>query len=677
MHFSFGIVAGLAVLYFVAAKVGLLLAAVSPSATPVWPPTGIAFAACLVLGSRVWPAIFAAAFLANITTAGSVGTSLGIAAGNTLEALVGAYLVGRLANGPAVFDRVRDIFAFVGLAALASTTVSATIGLASLALGGYAHWAELGPIWLTWWLGDATGNLIFAPLIVLWARNRSLQWTREQLIEAAFLLGALVLVGVGVFGRSSTFGSFPLDFLCLPLLLWAAFRFGPRETATATVLLSTFATWGMLTDSGPVTSEFRNGALLLSQLFLATMSVTALATAVLVSERKRAEALATEAADRAESANRAKDEFLAMLGHELRNPLGAIASAVRVLERVANDADRAAPARAIIARQVDRLARMVDDLLDVTRVTTGKIALQRRAVDLADGVSACVAALNAAKRLEGYELQVEIEPTWVDADPARLEQIVMNLLLNALKYTPPGGRIRVVTQTERDQGVLRVEDTGIGISPELLPRIFDLFVQGHREPDRAQGGMGVGLTLVRRLTDLHGGEVDVASDGSGRGSVFTVRLPLAAAPQAAATSSRPSTTEAVRRRVLTIEDYADARDSLRSLLELSGHEVREAADGPTGVELALRLRPDVVLIDIGLPGLDGYSVARRIRSGPQGHLMVLAAVTGYGQPDDRRRAQEAGFDALLVKPVDLDQLTEILATRRPDQIAAAEPRTTS
>ena len=665
MHFSYRIVAGVAVLYFVAARVGLLLAAVSPSATPVWPPTGIAFAACLVLGYRVWPAIFAGAFLANITTSGTLGTSLVIASGNTLEALVGAYLVTRMANGPRVFDRARDIFAFVGLAALASTTVSATIGLTSMSLGGYAQWADVGSIWLTWWLGDATGNLIFAPLMVLWARDRVVRWTHEQFVEAVCLLGALVLVGVGVFGRSSTFGSFPLDFLCLPLLLWAAFRFGPRETATATVLLSAFAMWGMLTGSDSSTSEFHNSALLLSQIFLATMSVTALATAVLVSERKRAEAMATEAADTAESANRAKDEFLAMLGHELRNPLGAIASAVRVLERVENDAERAVPARAIIVRQVDRLARMVDDLLDVTRVTTGKIALQRRPVDLADSVAACLAALNTAKRLEGYDVQVAMESVLVDADPARLEQIVMNLLLNALKYTPARGRIRVTTRAERDQGVLRVEDSGIGISPDLLPRIFDLFVQGDREPDRAQGGMGVGLTLVRRLTDLHGGHVEVASDGVGHGSAFTVRLPLAAPSQAPATASKPSTPPPAPRRVLTIEDYADARDSLRSLLELSGHEVREAADGPTGVELALRLQPDVVLIDIGLPGLDGYGVARRIRSAPQGRLIVLAAVTGYGQPEDRRRAQEAGFDALLVKPVDPDRLTEILATRRP------------
>jgi len=658
MGFNLTAVVGLAAVYFVAAKGGLLLAAISPSAAPVWPPTGIAFAAVLVLGHRVWPAIFAGAFLANLLTAGSAGTSLAIAAGNTLEALVGAHLVARFANGPKVFDRARDIFAFVGLAALASTTLSATIGLTSLSLGGYAPWAEFGPIWLTWWLGDATGNLIFAPLIVLWARDRTLGWPHERRVEAAFLLGAVILAGVVAFDRSSLFPGFPLAFLCLPPLIWASFRFGPRETATATVLLSVFVTWGMLMRADVYPPELRNSALLLSQVFLATMSTMALTTSVLVSDRRRAEAVANNAAATAGAANQAKDEFLAMLGHELRNPLGAIASAVRVLERVDGRDDRAASARAIIVRQVDRLARMVDDLLDVTRVTTGKIALQRRPVDLAEAVSGYLAALNAARRLEGYEVEVHVPPLWVDADPARLEQIVMNLLLNAIKYTPTGGRIGVRARAEGDHAVLRIEDSGVGIPPDLLPRIFDLFVQGAREPDRATGGLGIGLTLVRRLTDLHGGRVEVASEGPGRGSVFTVRLPLAAAP-GEATSASPPTLAPVRRRVLTIEDYADARASLRSLLELSGHEVREAVDGPTGVELALRLRPDVVLIDIGLPGLDGYDVARRIRSAPQGHLMVLAAVTGYGQPEDRRRAEEAGFDTLLVKPVRPEQLTEL------------------
>jgi CheY-like chemotaxis protein len=336
---------------------------------------------------------------------------------------------------------------------------------------------------------------------------------------------------------------------------------------------------------------------------------------------------------------------------------------VRVLERVESHSERAVSARAIAVRQVDRLARLVNDLLDVTRVTTGKIALQRRPVDLGDAVSACLAALNAEKRLESYELHVEVPPIWIDADPARLEQILMNLLLNAIKYTPARGQIRVEARSEGAEAFLRVEDNGVGIPSDLLPRIFDLFVQGEREADRPQGGLGVGLTLVRRLTVLHGGRVEAASAGPGLGSAFTVRLPLAMPPPATATSLR-GTTGVVPRRVLMIEDYADARHSLRSLLELAGHQVREANDGPSGVELALRLEPDVVLIDIGLPGLDGYGVARRIRSAPRGHRIVLAAITGYGQPEDRRRAEEAGFDAVLVKPVDPDQLTELLATRR-------------
>lgn len=281
--------AGVTVLYLAAAKVGLLFAAISPSATAVWPPAGIAFAACLVLGYRVWPAIFLGAFLANITTAGSVGTSFAIAAGNTLEALAGAALVTRWANGPKVFDRARDIFAFVGLAALASTTVSATIGVTSLALGGYVQWADYGPVWLTWWLGDATGELIFSPLLVLWARTRSQPWGRDQVVEAALLLCSLLVVGGGVFGRASPLGLFPLSFLCIPPLLWAAFRFGPRDTATATVLMSAIAVWGHFRILGSLSTELRNSALLLLQVFMATMSVTAVSVAALAWDRKRAD----------------------------------------------------------------------------------------------------------------------------------------------------------------------------------------------------------------------------------------------------------------------------------------------------------------------------------------------------------------------------------------------------
>jgi CheY-like chemotaxis protein len=238
----------------------------------------------------------------------------------------------------------------------------------------------------------------------------------------------------------------------------------------------------------------------------------------------------------------------------------------------------------------------------------------------------------------------------------------MNLLLNAIKYTPREGHIGVVVQAEGDQAVLRVEDSGAGISADLLPRIFDLFVQGQSEPHRAHGGLGIGLTLVRRLVDLHGGSVEAASAGPGRGSVFTVRLPGIAPHTTKAPSATSSTAAHVRRRVLIIEDNDDARGSLRSLLELSGHEVHEAADGPGGVEMALHLQPEVAIVDIGLPGLDGYEVARRIRSSPVGRRIVLVALTGYGQPEYRRKAEEAGFDAHLVKPLDEHRLTELLAT---------------
>jgi signal transduction histidine kinase len=380
-------------------------------------------------------------------------------------------------------------------------------------------------------------------------------------------------------------------------------------------------------------------------------------------ERERASLLAAALTARgeAEAANRAKDEFLAMLGHELRNPLGAIASAAHVLDRV-EEPGRLGQARAIIGRQVQHLARMVDDLLDVARVTTGKIALRLQPVDLADCVTTCVGGLVAARRLDGYDLQVRVEPVWVDADPARLEQIVTNLVQNAIKYTPAGGRIRVSVDAQDGDALLRVEDNGAGIPADLLPRVFDLFVQGDRGLDRAHGGLGIGLTLVRRLVEMHDGKVDAASEGPGRGSAFSVRLPAIVPAKPTSAGSRPVPETAGRRRIVVIEDYGDARDSLRAFLELSGHEVHEAADGPTGVELVHRVQPDVALIDIGLPGLDGYEVARRLRAEPRTEHIVLVALTGYGRPEDRRRTRATGFDAHLIKPIDHRQLTDLLAT---------------
>jgi len=312
------VVLGLAAIYLLAGKLGLLLAFVHASATAVWPPTGIALAAFLLLGYRVWPGIFLGAFLVNLTTAGSVATTLGIATGNTLEGLAGAYLVNRFAHGAHAFDRPQDVFKFAVLAGLASTTVSPFFGVTSLALGGYADWAEYGRIWLTWWLGDAGGALIVAPVLLLWGQDPRAHWTLAQVKEVGLLLVTLLLVGLAVFGGvlPITIETYALGFLCIPILLWTAFRFGPRETATATLLLSGIAIWGTLSGFGPFARETQNESLLLLQAFMGVTAIMALALAAGVTEQRRAEAALTrEAANTRAILDMALDAVIGMDEH--------------------------------------------------------------------------------------------------------------------------------------------------------------------------------------------------------------------------------------------------------------------------------------------------------------------------------------------------------------------------
>lgn len=639
----------LALAYYLAGKLGLSYAALHSSASAVWPPTGIALGAMLIAGYGVWPAVFVGAFLVNVTNAGSVFTSLGIATGNTLEALVGAYLVHRFAAGPACFDRTRDIFKFALLAALLATTLSATTGVASLSLGRYADWSRFGPIWLTWWLGDACGALIVTPLLVLWFRKPRIGLEQRRNAEALWLLSVLVAVGLVVFVAPGL-RSYPLAYLCLPPLAWAAFRFGQREVATAVGVLTVIATGATDHGWGPFVMPVRNESLLVLQSFMATMALMTLPIAALVAENRRAVA-------QAEAASRAKDEFLAMLGHELRNPLQAIATSVILLRKARGDADTSERSLAIIDRQTAHLTRLVNDLLDVTRAITGKVRLECRAVDLEHTLKHCVEQLADSGHLGHHTLKLRTTSVWVHGDPVRLEQVFMNLLTNALRYTPPGGTIELSLLREGDGAIVAIQDNGMGIEADLLPCVFDPFVQGDRSLDRRQGGLGVGLTLVRRLVQLHGGQVHAHSNGPGTGSRFTVRLPSVAAP-ASHVSCADAQVAGKRWRVLIVEDNADARESLSSLLALEGHEVLEAADGEAGLELALELRPDAAFIDIGLPVMDGYELARRLRA--RGASLWLVALTGYGQPTDRQRSLEAGFDDHLVKPLGADDLARAL-----------------
>jgi PAS domain S-box-containing protein len=782
------IAAGITIAYFLTGKLGLRLALVHPSASAIWAPSALALAACLLFGSWIWPAIATGAFLVNATTYGSVATSAGIAIGNTAEALTGAYLMRRFAHGQNAFNRTADTFRFVLFAAVLSTTISATIGVTTLCAWSYASWSKYPWIWFTWWLGDATGDLIVTPLLILWAHIPRIDWDRPKIVEAVLLMGGVLVTAAVVFGGLLPFWGpqYPKSFLCMPLLLWSAFRFGPRYTATVVFLLSVAAIASTAGSFGPFSQGGRNEALLLVQAFVAVAGTSHLIVAIEVAERRlldqtrarlgavvessedaivaitpaglitnwnagaerlhgfsAAEAVgnpikivippdrtneaaevlahinngetiapfetvrlhkdgsridvsisvspvkdgqgrivgasqiarnitqlkrarqereaAREAAENArqaaEAANRAKDEFLAMLGHELRNPLHAISLASQLLR----SPDNQEKAREIIARQGEHMMRLVDDLLDVARVTSGRIVLTRRPLNLAELVSECIANLRETGQLEHHTVETELHNVWVDGDPERLSQVVINLLDNAVKYTAAGGKIRVSIE-RGENAVLQVRDNGTGISSEMLPHIFELFARGEFGLQRSPAGLGIGLTLVQRITELHGGRAEAASDGPARGSTFTVSLPSIAAPQAYGPEEDGKLNQAVTpRRILLIEDNADAREALALLLKAWGHEVYTAVDGPGGIEKALVVKPEFALIDLGLPGLDGYQVAARIRAAPACSATKLIALTGYAQTEYRARAQTAGFHGYLIKPVDPHELAQFIA----------------
>ncbi|HEV7393814.1 MAG TPA: ATP-binding protein, partial [Burkholderiales bacterium] len=364
----------------------------------------------------------------------------------------------------------------------------------------------------------------------------------------------------------------------------------------------------------------------------------------------------------AESQSRAKDEFLAMLGHELRNPLAAVSNAVQLLELEQGASKQTVLARSIISRQTRQLVHLIDDLLDVGRVITGKIYLQREPVELDAAVESAIATLRAAGKAARHDITIDAESVCVEADRTRLEQIITNLVSNALTYTPANGVIHVSVAREKLNGVLRIRDNGIGLDEHELERVFELFFQARGDLHR-QGGLGIGLTLVRHLVELHNGPIEVQSEGRGRGATFIVRLPVVDAYTGAPEILTETISKGTRRSIVLIEDNHDARQSLKAILVLDGHTVYEAADGRQGLRVAQEIQPEIAIIDIGLPQLNGYEVAMALRESGN-ERMLLIALTGYGQAEDERRAREAGFDAHLVKPADIDALRKIIRAER-------------
>jgi signal transduction histidine kinase len=525
----------LAGVYAVVGRLGLAVEPVHLFASLVWAPTGIALAALLRGGVGYWPGVGLGAVAANAWTGAPAGVALAIGAGNTLEAVAAALLVRRVCGAGWSLERLRDVLAFIALAALASTALSASVGVSSLLAAGLLPRADLAATWRVWWLGDAVGALVVGSLLLAWSAPRRRAASARPGAEAVALGVVLAAMTAFVFLRPPV--AAPTGFvqatLLLPLLTWTAVRFEARGATAAVFLTCAIAVAGTASGRGPFVHEALSTSLLHQQAFMALVAVAVLMVGAVTAERRRAE-------EAVQAASRAKDEFLAVLSHELRNPLAPVRNGLHLLRLAPPGSEQAVRALAIVERQVEQLVRLVDDLLDATRVSRGKIQLHRDRVELVALVRDTAEdhrPLFAGRRI-ALDLALDATPLWVDADATRVRQIVGNLLQNAAKFTNAGGRVTVRASREPGRAAIRVADDGVGMSAELLGRIFEPFTQGDASLHRPFGGLGLGLALVKGLAALHGGDVEARSAGPGAGSELIVRLPLA--ERASATAGDPA-----------------------------------------------------------------------------------------------------------------------------------------
>jgi signal transduction histidine kinase len=648
----------LAIIYFAAGKLGLMLASLHASASPVWPPTGIALAAALLFGYRVWPAIFVGAFLVNVTTAGDVATSFAIATGNTLEALAGAWLVNRFAGGKNFCDRPQGVFRFA-LAAAISTIISPVFGLTSLAFAGFADWTNYSAIWLTWWLGDTTGDLVFTPLVLLWSVAAKRRWNKKDAAEVGTLFLLLVMLSIVVFSGWFEISSrnYPIAFIFGPVVIWTAFRFTQRETATGIFILSLVAVWGTLRGFGPFIRETENQSLLALQSWTAVLTITAMALSAGMAERRRVEEELQQQKLVVEAANRTKDHFLAMLSHELRTPLTPVISALESLEIEPGQTEEARFGLAMIRRNIELETQLIDDLLDFTRISRDKMQLRFAQVDAHLAISNVVEICRGevqSKRLRVH-LNLQANTHLVAADTAKFQQIIWNLLKNAVKFTPEEGQITISSSNPSSEVLMiTVRDTGIGMDAEVMRRIFDPFEQGKRSFERRFGGLGLGLAISKSLAQAHGGTLTAQSGGCDRGSAFILSMPTLS-PAEAATAPRKTTSEASQQglKILLVDDHQDTCAALEKLLVRRGHLVAATHNVRSAMEAAVRSKFDLLISDIALPDGSGMDLMMQLRAISN---VPGIAISGFGNNSDIERSLQAGFSEHLIKPIKLEKL---------------------
>src|SRR2546429_4522324 len=648
----------LAVIYFIAGKLGLMLASLHASASPVWPPAGIALAAILLLGNRVWPAIFIGAFLVNATTAGNIATSFAIATGNMLEALAGAWLVNQFAGGKNFCDRPQGVFKFA-LAAAISTIVSPIFGVTSLALAGFADWTHYGAIWLTWWLGDATGDLVFTPLVLLWSVASKRRWNKKEAAEVGALLLLLVLLSGLVFGGWIEISgrNYPIAFIFGPVVIWTAFRFTQRETATGIFILSAVAVWGTLHGFGPFVRETENQSLLALQWWTAVLTITAMALSAGMAERRRIEEELQQQKVVVETASRTKDHLLAMRSHELRTPLTPVISTLESLETERAQTEDTKSALAMIRRNIELETQLIDDLLDVTRIARDKMQLRFVPVDAHLAISNVVEICRAevqSKRLHVH-LNLRANTHHVAAVTAKFQLIIWNLLKNAVKFTPDDGEIAISSSNAApDVLTISVCDTGIGMEPEVMQRIFDPFEQGNRSFERRFGGLGLGLAISKSLAQAHGGTLTAQSEGRDRGSTFLLSMQTTSPAEGLGSPARDSDeTSRQGLRILLVDDHQDTCTALEKLLVRRGHLVAATHNVRSAMEAAARNRFDLLISDIALPDGSGTELMTYLRAISR---IPGIAISGFGMNGDVQKSLDAGFIEHLIKPIKLENL---------------------
>lgn len=655
---------GIGVIYFALAKGGLALASINPSATPIWPPTGFALAAVLLWGYRTWPAIFAAALIANATTAGSIATAIAIATGNSLEAVVGAYLINRWSNGRNTFLTSNSVVRYALICGVIATPISPSIGLTSLATAGYTEWTNFANIWVTWWLGDATSALVITPVIVLWALSDYHVFNRNEFWETVGVLATAVAVGLIAFSplMEETPSRDPLGFLVILPLLWAALRRGPRDTATVALVLSGITIWGTLTGVGPFATANLNVSLLLLLMFIISITVPSLLLSADVAVRKKTEEnlrraqieLERKVVERTrelELANAAKSRFLATASHDLRQPLHALGLFVAQLRTPLKSGERAKTIERVDAA-VAEMSELFNALLDISKLDAGVLVPNLTEFPIERLLRRLETTFAQAAGEKGLRLRVVPSAAWVRSDAILLERILLNLVSNAVRYTSEGG---VLVGCRQRGETLRIEiwDSGPGIPEDQRQNIFGEFYQLAGSQRDSQGGLGLGLAIVDRLRRLLGHSIELSSIVD-KGSRFTITVPSATARKfVEPVSFPPLVIDRVQGKlVVVIDDDALVLEGTGGLLRSWGCRVVTAAshDAALGEIIGCGQRPDVIISDYHLSdGKTGIDVIERVRAA-FGMPIPAFLISGDVTSEPLRHARTSGYH-LLHKPL--------------------------